>query len=558
MPEQDVQNLINQIQNNNNSVAGANPELNVGGGVLNMGNNFGGGLPSIGSNSPLSVGGQLSAGQNIESPTALPFQSSSPNTQPQTSGNGAGQQNNGANLYTSGMADDASDLNDQTFTKMLGNFQTKVEGNNVLQTAKQGLIKGLYKYNPPLTADEQKALTPTMQHALMTGNTNLISTIVSDLDSQIQGYNKGIDTSITSAVTALDNQNKSNQDMGNMVADLAKSGVDAATTASIIKGASGGTIDPSQYGLQQTGGGILNSYQTGTVGGQCGAFVNSILGGGTDDGTFGDTIQQKESMINSQNPQAGEVAIIPTSGVSASEGHVAVVESVNSNGTLNVIDSNWGLDGKVQRHTIPASMVKGYYNPPNPIDMAQPTWSYMGQSSTSNAAQAAATAIDNNQATIKDYQVSERGAITAILDAEPHLTFNQQQKISSQFNGYPKLIQKATPGGIFGGGTPEIWEYKDASGGIQQASDATTATSLQDQARTQALQNASSNMSSTAGTTGSGGQTVSVGGQQLTVGQSYPDPNNPNISYTPQADGTLEGSDGNTYTIDSSGNIVQQ
>lgn len=77
------------------------------------------------------------------------------------------------------------------------------------------------------------------------------------------------------------------------------------------------------------------------------------------------TSTQKRNMINSKVPQAGAVAMMPTFGDPAI-GHVAVVESVNADGTITLVEANVrsGANGKeISRRTgTPAQLkVEGYW-----------------------------------------------------------------------------------------------------------------------------------------------------------------------------------------------------
>jgi hypothetical protein len=102
--------------------------------------------------------------------------------------------------------------------------------------------------------------------------------------------------------------------------------------------------------------GSLKAIPVGTVGGQCGAFVNDYLG----TNVFGDSYESKVAQINSNVPTVGSIAIVPTSDP---YGHVAIVESVNPDGSVTVVDSNWGKDEKVNRHTLGPGQIAGYYSP---------------------------------------------------------------------------------------------------------------------------------------------------------------------------------------------------
>lgn len=88
------------------------------------------------------------------------------------------------------------------------------------------------------------------------------------------------------------------------------------------------------------------------IGGQCGAFVNDLLGT-----SFGNTIESKINYAKT----AGQYSPIPVvwwwlvidngstytdaNGNKVNAGHVAIITAVNANGTINYIDSN-GLAGK--------------------------------------------------------------------------------------------------------------------------------------------------------------------------------------------------------------------
>lgn len=90
--------------------------------------------------------------------------------------------------------------------------------------------------------------------------------------------------------------------------------------------------------------------------GQCGAFVNDYLG----KRLFADSYQQKKSLINSDEPETGAIAVIPTK---AKYGHVAIVESVNNDGTVNVVEANWKGDRTVGRRKVSEKDIDGYYVP---------------------------------------------------------------------------------------------------------------------------------------------------------------------------------------------------
>ena len=97
------------------------------------------------------------------------------------------------------------------------------------------------------------------------------------------------------------------------------------------------------------------SKNDGTVGGQCGAFVNKIAGLGV-----GDSFESKMAKMTIKNPKPeqikpGMVFTMPYKDY----GHIGFIISNNGDGTVTVKDSNWSLDKKVQTHKIAISKIKG-------------------------------------------------------------------------------------------------------------------------------------------------------------------------------------------------------
>lgn len=95
---------------------------------------------------------------------------------------------------------------------------------------------------------------------------------------------------------------------------------------------------------------IASMFADGTQGGQCGVFAHQIV---PDLPRMGDTIQTKKAMIDNSgiqasqwrlNPQVGDVLILDTR---LPEGHAAVVNKVNSNGTVTLTESNYNGDERV-------------------------------------------------------------------------------------------------------------------------------------------------------------------------------------------------------------------
>jgi len=106
---------------------------------------------------------------------------------------------------------------------------------------------------------------------------------------------------------------------------------------------------------------VSKKYPDGSSGGQCGRFVNNLTGLGVAD-TYESKMAKTDPSIGQPNnpPMAGDMFVMPYSWT----GHTGIVESVTprSDGTfdVNVVDSNWGLDEKVQRHTLNSRKIAGY------------------------------------------------------------------------------------------------------------------------------------------------------------------------------------------------------
>jgi surface antigen len=58
---------------------------------------------------------------------------------------------------------------------------------------------------------------------------------------------------------------------------------------------------------------------------------------------FGDSIKDKVSKMNSKEPVVGG-AVIMNSAKYPENGHVAIVQSINPDGTISIVDSNWTGD----------------------------------------------------------------------------------------------------------------------------------------------------------------------------------------------------------------------
>lgn len=106
---------------------------------------------------------------------------------------------------------------------------------------------------------------------------------------------------------------------------------------------------------------VVQNYPVGSIGKQCGRFVNRLTGL-----RMGDSFKSKMAFTDPKIriPRPGDFFVMPYSWT----GHTGFVEkNVFKNGVFQGIiafDSNWGLDEKVRRHFIPASKISGYGQAP--------------------------------------------------------------------------------------------------------------------------------------------------------------------------------------------------
>lgn len=97
----------------------------------------------------------------------------------------------------------------------------------------------------------------------------------------------------------------------------------------------------------------------GSIGGQCLAWVSSFLPQFLGIPAAIDLLSQ----INSQTPKAGEVFVMGSQ--VGQYGHMGFVTGTNGS-NVDVLDSNWNLDGVIRAHEVPGSLISGY------IDTALP------------------------------------------------------------------------------------------------------------------------------------------------------------------------------------------
>lgn len=104
---------------------------------------------------------------------------------------------------------------------------------------------------------------------------------------------------------------------------------------------------------------------------ECWAFVNDLIG----TKIFGNQLSDKTKNINSNVPVVGGAFIEDV----GQYGHVWFIESINEDGSINIIDSNYSkdTDGRIRRDTIqPGSQrwnqIKWFYDPSTEIPWATP------------------------------------------------------------------------------------------------------------------------------------------------------------------------------------------
>lgn len=112
-------------------------------------------------------------------------------------------------------------------------------------------------------------------------------------------------------------------------------------------------------------GGVFDVYPEGSVGGQCGRFVNILTGYSLG---LGDSFEQKmtkmDPNITAENVQAGDV-FVQQAGVWT--GHTGIVTGksvVDGKIYIDVLESNWNKDERVgRRYSVPAEQFSGFARP---------------------------------------------------------------------------------------------------------------------------------------------------------------------------------------------------
>lgn len=117
---------------------------------------------------------------------------------------------------------------------------------------------------------------------------------------------------------------------------------------------------------------LSDSIKDWSYGWQCGAFVNDVLMAWGADKIFGDSLKQKIDSCNSDTPQVWYAVVFDFQKSSSdwvNHWHVWIVTKVNSDGSLEVLESNYNWKWEIRTQTYSANTVKRavkwYYRPEN-------------------------------------------------------------------------------------------------------------------------------------------------------------------------------------------------
>lgn len=130
------------------------------------------------------------------------------------------------------------------FGKVVAQMSTKMQENNKLINAKNAVYK--HMYDQPLTDEEKSALTPSLAHAISTGNRNMIDAAITDVNQQLKGYNSTIDTNLAKYADAMSQVTQLQQDVSKNAMDYIAKGVNPEQVGAYITSMG---LDPSIAGL---------------------------------------------------------------------------------------------------------------------------------------------------------------------------------------------------------------------------------------------------------------------------------------------------------------------
>jgi len=106
-----------------------------------------------------------------------------------------------------------------------------------------------------------------------------------------------------------------------------------------------------------------NSYITKDIweeGGECGFYASRATGMSST--PWGNSKEARTKAFSETTPQVWGMAFFGWAWYDPTYWHISIVTWVNEDGTINVKDSNYAGDKKVDERTVPASSVTGYYN----------------------------------------------------------------------------------------------------------------------------------------------------------------------------------------------------
>lgn len=121
----------------------------------------------------------------------------------------------------------------------------------------------------------------------------------------------------------------------------------------------------SGYSVLQTANGIqIQGAVNGTTGGQCGHFVNQVLGTQVMPDSFAGKMAQTDPSIKVPTP--GDFFVATAPGSAAANGHTGIVTSVDyQTGMMTIQESNYTTANKIDTRTVPISYASGFGHPPN-------------------------------------------------------------------------------------------------------------------------------------------------------------------------------------------------
>lgn len=108
---------------------------------------------------------------------------------------------------------------------------------------------------------------------------------------------------------------------------------------------------------------LWNNYITkwiGQEGGECGFYASRGTWMTATPG--GNSKEARVKAFSDTTPQVWGMAFFEWAGYDPTYWHISIVTGINDDWTINVKDSNFAWDKKVQERTVPASSVTGYYN----------------------------------------------------------------------------------------------------------------------------------------------------------------------------------------------------